>query len=103
MVANNALNPIDFGKRHGDMGLSQRCSAFICSRMVPHQKNHGSAAQNSQDRYRTEFAAKGLMIVWAECFGVLVSALAADGEMTPQRAAEMRMAHAVWGAAAASK
>lgn len=31
---------------------------------------------------------KGLLTVWGEFFGVPVSALTADGEMTPRRAAE---------------
>ncbi len=34
-------------------------------------------------------AVKGLLTAWAEFFGVPVSALTADGEMTPQRAAEI--------------
>ncbi|CAI0979283.1 Uncharacterised protein [Serratia rubidaea] len=34
-------------------------------------------------------AVKGLLSAWGEFFGVPVSALTADGEMTPQRAAEI--------------
>ena len=46
--------------------------------------------ENSQGQIpEGQDAVKGLLTAWAEFFGVLVSALTADGEMTPQRAAEI--------------
>ena len=92
MVANNALNPIDFGKGMADMGLSQQLlGVHMLQNGATPEELTAALLKNSQGQIPDgQNAAQGLMIVWAEFFGVLVSALAADGEMTPQRAAEMR-------------
>ena len=90
-VENNALSPIDFGKGMADMGLSQQSlGVHMLQNGATPEELTAALIKNSQGQIPDgQNAAKGLMIAWAEFFGVPVSALAADGEMTPQRAAEI--------------
>ncbi|WP_161969195.1 RNase A-like domain-containing protein, partial [Entomohabitans teleogrylli] len=90
-VENNALNPIDFGKGMADISLSQQTLGvdMIKNGASPDELTE-ALIKNSQGQIPDgQNAAKGLIIAWAEFFGVPVSALTADGEMTPQRATEI--------------
>ncbi|HBQ2536314.1 TPA: hypothetical protein L7T56_005344 [Klebsiella pneumoniae] len=73
MVANNALNPIDFGKGMADMGLSQQLlGVHMLQNGATPEELTAALLKNSQGQIPDgQNAAKGLMIVWAEFFGVL--------------------------------
>ncbi|EGT4257094.1 hypothetical protein D8W73_24025 [Citrobacter amalonaticus] len=87
-VENNSLS---LPKGLNDIGLSQQslAASMIQNGASPDEltaalvKNLQGQIPEGQD------AVKGLLTAWAEFFGVPVSALTADGEMTPQGAAEI--------------
>ncbi|OWS74103.1 hypothetical protein CBW22_17150 [Pantoea sp. VS1] len=87
-VENNALS---LPKGLNDIGLSQQslAASMIQNGASPDELT-AALVKNSQGQIpEGQNAVKGLLTAWAEFFGVPVSALAADGEMTPQRAAEI--------------
>jgi len=90
-VENNALSPGDFGKGMADVGLSQQSLAVDMLQNGASPDDLAAAlVKNSQGQIpEGQDAVRGLLVAWAEFFGVPVSALTADGEMTPQRAAEI--------------
>lgn len=90
---NNALGlkPNDLGKRLADVGMSQTSlgSSMIQSGATADELTE-ALIKNSQGQIPAgQDAVKGLLTAWGEFFGVPVSALTADGEMTPQQAAEI--------------
>ncbi|CAI2537931.1 Possible hemagglutinin (DUF638) [Serratia liquefaciens] len=90
-VENNALNPNDFGKSMADIGMSQTSlgASMLQSGASPDEIAAALVKNAQGDMPEGQDAVKGLLIAWGEFFGVPVSALTADGEMTPQRAAEI--------------
>ncbi|WP_186004468.1 hemagglutinin repeat-containing protein, partial [Yersinia intermedia] len=92
-LENNALGlkPNDFGKGLADIGMSQTSlGASMLQSGVSPDEIAAALVKNAQgDMPEGQDAVKGLLIAWGEFFGVPVSALTADGEMTPQRAAEI--------------
>ncbi|MEX2989886.1 hemagglutinin repeat-containing protein [Serratia fonticola] len=90
-VENNALNPNDFGKGMVDIGMSQTSlgASMLQSGASPDEIAAALVKNAQGDMPEGQDAVKGLLIAWGEFFGVPVSALTADGEMTPQRAAEI--------------
>lgn len=90
-MENNALNPNDFGKGMADIGMSQTSlGASMLQNGASPDEIAAALVKNAQgDMPEGQDAVKGLLIAWGEFFGVPVSALTADGEMTPQRAAEI--------------
>ena len=90
-VENNALSPGDFGQGMADYAQAQTSlgTSMIQSGASADEISAALAKAAQGDMPEGQDAAKGLLIAWAEFFGVPVSALTADGEMTPQRAAEI--------------
>ncbi|MGY3095488.1 hypothetical protein ACVW03_001303 [Pantoea agglomerans] len=90
-VENNALSPVDFGQGMADYAQAQTSlgTSMIQSGASADEISAALAKAAQGDMPEGQDAAKGLLIAWAEFFGVPVSALTADGEMTPQRAAEI--------------
>lgn len=90
-VENNSLSPESFGKGMADMGLSQQSLAVsMIQNGATADELTEALIKNSQGQIpEGQDAVKGLLTAWGEFFGVPVSALTADGEMTPQRAAEI--------------
>jgi filamentous hemagglutinin len=88
---NNALSANDFGKGMADIGMSQTSlGASMVKDGASPDEIAAALVKNAQgDMPEGQDAVKGLLIAWGEFFGVPVSALTADGEMTPQRAAEI--------------
>ncbi|HFV9274704.1 TPA: hemagglutinin repeat-containing protein [Enterobacter asburiae] len=87
-VENNSLS---LPKGLNDIGLSQQslAASMIQNGASPDELT-AALVKNSQGQIpEGQDAVKGLLTAWAEFFGVPVSALTADGEMTPQRAAEI--------------
>ncbi|STB57850.1 hemolysin/hemagglutinin [Citrobacter freundii] len=90
-VENNALGPNSFGKGMADMWLSQQslAASMIQSGATADELTE-ALIKNSQGQIpEGQDAIKGLLTAWGEFFGVPVSALTANGEMTPQQAAEI--------------
>ena len=87
-VDNNSLS---LPKELNDIGLSQQSlAASMIHNGASLDELTAALVKNSQGQIpEGQDAVKGLLTAWAEFFGVPVSALAADGEMTPQRAAEI--------------
>lgn len=90
-VENNALGPNSFGKGMADMGLSQQSlAASMIQNGATADELTEALIKNSQGQIpEGQDAVKGLLTAWGEFFGVPVSALTANGEMTPQQAAEI--------------
>ncbi|MEN4804751.1 VENN motif pre-toxin domain-containing protein [Pantoea agglomerans] len=90
-VENNALSPVDFGQGMADYAQAQTSlgTSMIQSGASADEISAALAKAAQGDMPEGQDAAKGLLIAWAEFFGVPVSPLTADGEMTPQRAAEI--------------
>ncbi|WP_337029793.1 hemagglutinin repeat-containing protein [Pantoea agglomerans] len=90
-VENNALSPGDFGQGMADYAQAQTSlgTSMIQSGASADEISAALAKAAQGDMPEGQDAAKGLLIAWAEFFGVPVSALTADGEMTPQRAVEI--------------
>ncbi|EOX3826757.1 VENN motif pre-toxin domain-containing protein [Enterobacter quasiroggenkampii] len=90
-VENNALGPNSFGKGMADMGLSQQSlAASMIQNGATADELTEAPIKNSQGQIpEGQDAVKGLLTAWGEFFGVPVSALTANGEMTPQQAAEI--------------
>ncbi len=87
-VENNALS---LPKGMNDIGLSQQslAASMIQNGATPDELTE-ALIKNSQGQIpEGQDAVKGLLTAWGEFFGVPVSVLTADGEMTPQRAAEI--------------
>ena len=87
-VENNALS---LPKGMNDIGLSQQslAASMMQNGATPDELTE-ALIKNSQGQIpEGQDAVKGLLTAWAEFFGVPVSALTANGEMTPQRAAEI--------------
>ncbi|HEF0122193.1 TPA: hemagglutinin repeat-containing protein [Citrobacter youngae] len=87
-VENNSLS---LPKGLNDIGLSQQSlAASMLQNGASPDELAAALVKNSQGQIpEGQDAVKGLLTAWAEFFGVPVSALTADGEMTPQRAAEI--------------
>ncbi|MDT8849437.1 VENN motif pre-toxin domain-containing protein, partial [Pantoea dispersa] len=87
-VENNSLS---LPKGLNDIGLSQQSLAASMIQNGPSPDELTAAlVKNSQGQIpEGQDAVKGLLTASAEFIGVPVSALAADGEMTPQRTAEI--------------
>ncbi len=90
-VENNALGPNSFGKGMADMGLSQQSlAASMIQNGATADELTEALIKNLQGQIpEGQDAVKGLLTAWGEFFGVPVSALTANGEMTPQQAAEI--------------
>ncbi|CAI0983562.1 Possible hemagglutinin (DUF638) [Serratia proteamaculans] len=90
-VENNALSPNDFGKGMADIGMSQTSlGASMLQGGASPDEIIAALVKNSQgDMPEGQDAVKGLLTAWGEFFGVPVSALTANGEMTPAKAAEI--------------
>ncbi|CNG82115.1 hemagglutinin/adhesin repeat-containing protein [Yersinia pseudotuberculosis] len=90
-VENNALNPNDFGKGMADIGMSQTSlgASMLQSGASPDEIAAALIKNAQGDMPEGQDAVKGLLIAWGEFFGVPVSALTANGEMTPEKAAEI--------------
>jgi filamentous hemagglutinin len=90
-VENNSLSPNSFGKGMADMGLSQQSlAASMIQNGATADELTEALIKNSQGQIpEGQDAVKGLLTAWGEFFGVPVSALTANGEMTPQQAAEI--------------
>ncbi|MEB7934488.1 VENN motif pre-toxin domain-containing protein, partial [Enterobacter quasiroggenkampii] len=90
-VENNTLGPNSFGKGMADMGLSQQSlAASMIQNGATADELTEALIKNSQGQIpEGQDAVKGLLTAWGEFFGVPVSALTANGEMTPQQAAEI--------------
>ena len=87
-VENNALS---LPKGMNDIGLSQQslAASMMQNGATPDELTE-ALIKNSQGQIpEGQDAVKGLLTAWAEFFGVPVSALTANGEMTPQQAAEI--------------
>lgn len=81
IASQHANRLVNLAAETGDLAMLGGDTAFdMIAALV---KNSQGQIPEGQD------AVKGLLTAWAEFFGVLVSALTADGEMTPQRAAEI--------------
>ncbi|WP_233611380.1 hemagglutinin repeat-containing protein [Citrobacter sp. FDAARGOS_156] len=87
-VENNSLS---LPKGLNDIGLSQQSlAASMLQNGASPDELAAALVKNSQGQIpEGQDAVKGLLTAWAEFFGVPVSALTANGEMTPQRAAEI--------------
>ncbi|MHB2057548.1 VENN motif pre-toxin domain-containing protein [Pantoea dispersa] len=87
-VENNSLS---LPKGLNDIGLSQQSLAanMIQNGASPDELTAALVKNSLGQIPEGQDAVKGLLTGWAEFFGVPVSALASDGEMTPQRAAEI--------------
>ena len=74
-----------------DMGLSQQSlAASMIQNGATADELTEALIKNSQGQIpEGQDAVKGLLTAWGEFFGVPVSALTANGEMTPQQAAEI--------------
>ncbi|WP_404273623.1 hemagglutinin repeat-containing protein [Yersinia similis] len=90
-VENNSLNPNDFGKGMADIGMSQTSlgASMLQSGASPDEIAAALIKNAQGDMPEGQDAVKGLLIAWGEFFGVPVSALTANGEMTPEKAAEI--------------
>ncbi|MGQ8817303.1 hemagglutinin repeat-containing protein [Serratia sp. NA_13] len=90
-VENNSLSPNDFGKGMADRGMSQTSlgASMVKDGATPDEIAAALVKNAQGDMPEGQDAVKGLLTAWGEFFGVPVSALTADGEMTPQRAAEI--------------
>lgn len=74
-----------------DMGLFQQSfAASMIQNGATADELTEALIKNSQGQIPVgQDAVKGLLTAWGEFFGVPVSALTANGEMTPQQAAEI--------------
>ncbi|MBW9398688.1 hypothetical protein FHC51_02410 [Leclercia sp. EC_58] len=88
---NNALSPNSFGKGMADISMSQASlgASMIKDGATPDEIAAALVKNAQGDMPEGLDAIKGLLTAWGEFFGVPVSALTTDGEMTPQQAAEI--------------
>ncbi|MNG66238.1 Ribonuclease precursor [compost metagenome] len=91
-VENNALSGLEgFGKGMADISMSQTSlGASMLQGGASPDEIAAALVKNAQgDMPEGQDAVKGLLTAWGEFFGVPVSALTANGEMTPEKAAEI--------------
>ncbi|BCQ36926.1 hypothetical protein ERHA53_42690 [Erwinia rhapontici] len=90
-VENNALSPGDFGKGFADNAQAQTTLGITMLQNGSSPDDIAAALAKATEGNLPDGqnAAKGLMVAWAEFFGVPVTALMADGPMTVERAAEI--------------